>query len=256
MNRYAIIVSVAIAMCGGIFFFFHVPKQSCSTLRDPSGMPSVVCAPTAQSPYQKMYLALHQYFFPKDSCFVNIETGNVDCRPFLTTGCDQGATTTDCSTLPKPSQPEPQPYIPPTSATGTPAFVSVGDVLGAMTVVSVAPFNTGQYSSDPKMMQLGLQNARITLRGPIEVTGAYSAVHSGIGFDGYCMSVSDAASLSRLPVLSTGVRSYFCFRNSETARQKLGEKSRTITVKIDNFELNSYPAEVMDWADLISVFRE
>src|SRR3989344_5169078 len=44
-------------------------------------------------------------------------------------GCDQSATTTDCSTLPAPSQPEQQPYVPPdpiqpsetwTSATGTP----------------------------------------------------------------------------------------------------------------------------------------
>lgn len=135
-------------------------------------------------------------------------------------------------------------------------FVSVGDVLGAMTVVSVKPFNTGQYSPDPKMMQLGPQNIQANLKGAIEVTGAYSAVHSGIGFDGYCMSVSDAASLSRLPVLPAGVRSYFCFRNGETAQQKLGEKSRTITVMVENYQLNSYPAEVVDWADLISVVRQ
>ncbi len=142
----------------------------------------------------------------------------------------------------------------------SPAFVSVGDILGAMTVVNAAPFNTGQYSSDPKMMKIGPENARITLRGPIEITGVYSAVHSEIGFDGYCMLVSDAASLTRLPALpvrggSPAVRPYFCFRNADFTRQKLGEESRTVTVEIDNYELNSYPAEVVDWADLVDVVR-
>lgn len=137
------------------------------------------------------------------------------------------------------------------------AFVSVGDKLGAMTVVSVKPFNTGQYSPDPKMMQLGPQNIQANLKDPIEVTGAYSAVHSGIGFDGYCMSVSDTASLARLPALPGGPsRPYFCFHNSETAKQKLGETSRTVTVTIDNYQLNSYPSEVVDWADLISVVKD
>lgn len=140
-------------------------------------------------------------------------------------------------------------------------FVSVGDMLGAMTVVSVKPFNTGQYSSDPKMMLLGPQNIQTDLKGPIEVTGVYSVVHSGIGFDGYCMSVSDAKSLARLPALpvsggAPAVRPHFCFRNEETVRQKLGETSRIATVTIDNYQLNSYPSEVVDWADLISVVRE
>lgn len=141
-------------------------------------------------------------------------------------------------------------------------YVSVGDTLGAMTVVSVAPFNTGQYSTDPKMMQLGPQNAKVILRGPIEIMGTYSAINDPIGFNGYCMSVSDTASLARLPVLPVnGVRPdvssyFFCFRNGETARQQLGEESRTITATIDNFELNAYPAEVMTWADLINVVKQ
>lgn len=141
-------------------------------------------------------------------------------------------------------------------------FVSVGDILGAMTVVGVAPFNSGQYSTDPRSMIIGPRNVQITLKGPIEVTGAYSAVHSAIGFDGYCMSsISDAASLSRMPVFPVrggppDIRSHFCFRNGETARQKLGEESRTVTVMIDNYQLNSYPAEVVDWADLIDVVNE
>ncbi|MEK7568247.1 MAG: hypothetical protein AAB498_01290 [Patescibacteria group bacterium] len=147
-----------------------------------------------------------------------------------------------------------------TNDAGTP-LVSVGDVLGAMKVVSVAPFNSGQYSTDPKMMKIGPRNIRITLQGPIEITGAYSAVHSEIGFDGYCMLVSDVVSLARLPVLPVrggppDIRSYFCFRNAGRARQKLGEESRTVTVKIDNYELRAYPAEVVDWVDLVEVVGE
>lgn len=138
--------------------------------------------------------------------------------------------------------------------------VSAGDKLGAMTVVSVAPFNTGQYSTDPKMTQLGPQNAKIILKGPIEITGMYSTEQPDMGGStGPCMSVSDAASLARLPVLpGNGVRpdipSYsFCFRNQKAAEQQLGKESRTVTVAIDNFELNAYPAEVMSWADLVDV---
>lgn len=126
------VISCIVAISMVIFFFFYVPKQPCRSLRDPSGNLGSVCAPTAQSPYQRMYLALHQYFFPKDSCFISIETGNVDCQPFLTTGYNQSATTTDYSTLPSPSAQQ-QPYIPPNpvqpseewiSATGTPITLS------------------------------------------------------------------------------------------------------------------------------------
>jgi hypothetical protein len=135
-------------------------------------------------------------------------------------------------------------------------LVSVGDTLGAMKVVRVAPFNSGQYSSDPKMTKIGPENIRIILHGPIEVTGTYKAVHSEIGFDAYCMSVSDHDSLSRLPPLpvragAPNMRGYFCFRNTDFVQKKLGEETRTVTVTIDNYELNSYPSEVVDYADLV-----
>lgn len=39
-------------------------------------------------------------------------------------GCDQSATTTDCSTLPAPPQPEPQPYVPPNTAQPVETWVS------------------------------------------------------------------------------------------------------------------------------------
>ena len=55
--------------------------------------------------------------------------GQYTFGPAFTSGCDQSATTTDCSTLPASSQSEPQPYVPPNpvqpdetwvSAKGTP----------------------------------------------------------------------------------------------------------------------------------------
>ena len=150
-----------------------------------------------------------------------------------------------------------------TNDAGTP-LVSVGDILGAMKVVSVAPFNSGQYSTDPKMTKIGPQNIKILLKGPIEITGTYSTQQPGMGgSSGPCISVSDATSLARLPVMPVrggppDIRAYFfCFRNNgESVEQQLGKESRTVTVEIDNFELNSYPAEVMSWADLVGVVRE
>ena len=149
-----------------------------------------------------------------------------------------------------------KPSIVSTVGTGT-SFVKVGDSLGTMKVVSVNPFNSEQYASDSESIKIGPNNAKVILKGPILVTGTYHFINSGVGFSGYCMSNFDVASLSRLPSLpgvSHGDAGYtFCFRNEDFAKQKLGEKSRIVTVKIDNYELNSYPSEVIDWADLVGV---
>lgn len=47
--------------------------------------------------------------------------------PKLPEGCDQSATTTDCSTFPPPSQTEPQPYVPPDPAQPAATWVSATD---------------------------------------------------------------------------------------------------------------------------------
>jgi hypothetical protein len=135
--------------------------------------------------------------------------------------------------------------------------ISKGDKLGAMTVVSVAPFNSGQYSDDPESMKIGPENVKLVLVGPIEVTGTYEVVHSEIGFDGYCMTNFDAPSLSRLPSLPGGnaLSGFFCFRNEKKVIAELGEDAKTVTVEIDNYELNRYPSEVVDWTNLVNVQR-
>ena len=139
-------------------------------------------------------------------------------------------------------------------------YVSVGDKLGAMTVISVAPFNTGQYSQDPSLMTLGSTNAHVVLKGPIEITGMYSGYFSSpIGFDGYCMNSFDAASLSKLPTLPGNPEApqrSFCFSNTDYVKKELGEKASRVTILIDNYELNSYPAEVIDNAQLVSVIHQ
>jgi hypothetical protein len=138
------------------------------------------------------------------------------------------------------------------------ALVSPGDKLGAMTVVHVGiainPKDSG--TNNPELMNIGPNNIRVLLKGPIDVTGTYKQVHSGIGFDGDCMTNFDAASLARLPSLpgeSYAPQGMFCFRNTDFVEKNLGTKSHLVTVKIDNYELVSYPSEVMDYADLVAV---
>lgn len=135
---------------------------------------------------------------------------------------------------------------------------SKGDKLGAMTVVSVEPFNTGQLTDSPEFMKLALNNMRLLLSGPIEVTGTYTHVLiDEYQFSEYCMSDFDAASLSRLPRPSLNMdEPYLCFRNRDLAKSSLGEESRVVTVKIDNYELISYPSEVTDSFDLIEVIQK
>ena len=136
----------------------------------------------------------------------------------------------------------------------TEPFVRVGDRLGGMTVVHVEPFNTGQYSQSQASTELGPENVRLLLTGPISITGTYSFVDSAIGFTGYCMTNFDAVSLSRLPTLPgtapAPLRS-LCFRNVDFVKQKLGTQNRRITAVVDNYELNAYPSEMVDYADLI-----
>jgi hypothetical protein len=139
-------------------------------------------------------------------------------------------------------------------------FISKGDKLGGMTVMGVEPFNSGQYSKDPAMMKLGPKNAKIILKGPIVVTGTYELVISEIGFSGYCMTGFDEISISQIPSLLKEGKpkaSLFCFRDKDekfiTSKLGDGKQSHQVTIKIDNYELNSYPSEVTDRSDLVEV---
>lgn len=104
MNKQKIfLISVLAILAAGIFYFFYVPKPTCTMLRDPSGKPSEVCdLGGRQSPYQKIFLKMHMYFYPNDTCMISIETGDVDCEPSISLFspiCDQSTTTTPCSVL-------------------------------------------------------------------------------------------------------------------------------------------------------------
>lgn len=96
MNKLILIIVLVVALGGGTLLFFHVPKQSCVMLRDPSGLPSIVCDPARPSLYQRVFLLQHRYFFPNDECTLGIEANTIDCRTLSSVGCDQSATTTDC----------------------------------------------------------------------------------------------------------------------------------------------------------------
>lgn len=137
-------------------------------------------------------------------------------------------------------------------------IVSPGDKLGAMTVINVGmainPKDSG--TNIPELMNIGRNNIKILLKGLVEITGTYEQVHSGIGFDGDCMTGFDATSLARLPSLpgeSYPPQGMFCFRNTDFVEKTLGTQRHKVTVTIDNYELISYPSEVMDYADLVAV---
>lgn len=83
----------------GAFFFFRATPSICTMMRDPSGGMSQVCTLGEPSIYQKLRIAQHRSFFPDDMCVINIETGALDCRSLSASGCDQSATTTDCSKI-------------------------------------------------------------------------------------------------------------------------------------------------------------
>lgn len=129
---------------------------------------------------------------------------------------------------------------------------SVGEKIGEMTIVSIEPFNSRYSAMSP-------ENVKIIFKGPIVITGTYGFVSSPIGFDGYCMENFDTDSLTRLPYLPVDNFKFkpgrFCFRNALLADSMLGKAERVVTVKINNYELNSYPSEVVNWADLLEVVK-
>lgn len=122
-----------------------------------------------------------------------------------------------------------------------------GDTFGKMTVQSIEPFNSGQFSSS--YTELAVDNYKLILKGPLEISGTYTFVNSEIGFSGYCMQDFTEPTLAGPPLNSK----MFCFRNEEFAEKMLGRDSRKVSVVIDRYEHNQYPSEVINWADLVSI---
>ena len=131
---------------------------------------------------------------------------------------------------------------------------SQGVRINEMKIISIQPFNSGQYSKEPSLMETGPQNVKILLKGPVTVTGTYFEENNESGFSGYCMNNFNSEFLGKLPydISNTKVK-IFCFRNADFAHERLGTSTKKITVLIDNFEINFYPSEVVDWADLVDV---
>lgn len=132
--------------------------------------------------------------------------------------------------------------------------INTSSSTNTMKIVSVEPYNTGQYCNAPSCTELGANNVKILLKGPVVVTGTYSYINSESGFSGYCMEGFDRGFLGTLPFeLSNQEVKIFCFVNKTFAEEKLGKEKKTVTVVIDNFEFISYPSEVMHGADLVEV---
>ncbi|MDO8604420.1 MAG: hypothetical protein Q7K40_03425 [bacterium] len=105
-GNFLAITILIIILTTSIFYFFYVPKPSCTIIPDPSGILSKVCdLGGRQSPYQKILLKTHMYFYPNDSCMIELETGKFKCGtklPLMLPICNQSATATDCNKISLP----------------------------------------------------------------------------------------------------------------------------------------------------------
>lgn len=79
------------------YFLFHTRGQACSNSQDQSGNFTTLCSvENVASPYQKLILSIHKYFYKNDPCFVDFKTGDIYCQPSVFKNTQQ-ATTTDLS---------------------------------------------------------------------------------------------------------------------------------------------------------------
>jgi|GEM_PF-2198636 len=120
------LVSFVVALTvitGGGFWFFHAVPSVCTSVRDPSGgMNSSLCTLSEPSPYQTVVMAWHARVLG-EVCAISAETGDIECRPALPSfGCDQSATTTDCTKI---MQENPSPPIPPQDIEATTTTIGI-----------------------------------------------------------------------------------------------------------------------------------
>ncbi len=144
-----LLVVIALAYVGWYSFNRHTKlanNAACDrTLSQPQqGMPQKPCLYQVVPPHL-LDLARGQFVFndlpPRFTVtiprsIVDILLGNYSLQPAELPGCDQSATTTDCSKLQVPSQPEPQPYVPPNPVQPSKTWVSA-----ARTPISLAGFS-------------------------------------------------------------------------------------------------------------------
>lgn len=129
----------------------------------------------------------------------------------------------------------------------------VGQKIGAMTLSEYGPYNSSYSEMSPS-------NIKMLLKGPVEITGVYEYYESEIGFEGYCMkefSPETKLVLPYVPVTGEEEKAVwmFCFRNEAEVSAELGKTKQTVTLLIDNYELNAYPSEIIDRADFVGVVK-
>lgn len=132
------------------------------------------------------------------------------------------------------------------------ATVKVGDKVGAMTVSAIEPFMGDKPFSE--------NNAKVTFKGPITVTGDYFQMGPNELFSdrmGACFEKFDEDSLDILPQkLGEYGHPLFCFSNNSFVDKYFASGTGQATIIIDDYEVVNLPAEVWNSARLIDVIGQ
>lgn len=128
------------------------------------------------------------------------------------------------------------------------AGIAVGDAVADMKVTGKEDKAQGTYG-------------RVTFTGEITLTGTYEYFSPDVPqlselTNGRVMFAPDAESAAKLPKIAGDERTTtFLFRNLEASQAAFGPAGSkgTATVTIANYEINYYPAECYNYADLVKV---
>lgn len=158
----------------------------------------------------------------------------------------------------------------PTEARGDNLFrfdaVKPGDVIAGLTVRWVGPVDESGRAAGPLDPTAEIPNASVEFSGLVTLTGQYTAFEPPTPEEileaGYynplhrvCLGDLDAASLARLPRMAGDDRATsFCFSNPDEAAAALGQGTAGMaTVVIDDYDINVFPSEVVNFARLVEV---
>ncbi len=130
----------------------------------------------------------------------------------------------------------------------------IGDTVVGMTINSVEPFSTRE-----DLLPINTFNAIVEFSGEAELTGTYHHYPAGTFIGGgelTCFDQLDETSISKLPRIDGKTLTWFCFRNLDLANDSFDAETGETTIIIDNFQINSFPSEVWNLADLLEVVSQ
>jgi len=122
--------------------------------------------------------------------------------------------------------------------------VKTGDKIVGLEARTVAPFSVVPD------FPLGPDNARVVFFGTVILEGEYRAL-TGELLGGYLCFAPSATSQAHIPVMRGDGRDIsFCFSDQDVAHSLLNAERGRVTIEVEDYVINSYPAEVFNEAEL------